>query len=427
MIEKPLRPLPSERVAIMKNASGVRTAILAWTGAVVLSVGLVAATQYTTRDPDSRLYAGIAAHLSQQPIDRWIAPEWWGFWGHDALYCEHPVGIFLAPAALARLGFPAEQAAYAVNVLYQAASLCLLVLVARVLVEPEEARALAWLLQLLPIAFVFRIRANQEYALLAGLLLAVYSTERARSRPIWTLGMTAGFCGVLLVKGVFALSVPVTCAVWLVARTGQKSGARSAWPAWGAIGLMPLVGALCAWGYDAAYLRVTGRSFLAIYRVRQVGPDAMASSASWWRVPYTAVWYLGRIVWYAFPWSPLAGWIAWRAARRGEAWPWARRHREARDPIASPAWQGAWFAVVSSLVLTAGFSLAERKADRYLFPVYFILGAAGAIAAMRRFGWLRRLVERLDRPWVPAVFYVVLFLAALLTAGRLPAFTFWRS
>jgi hypothetical protein len=82
---------------------------------------------------------------------------------------------------------------------------------------------------------------------------------------------------------------------------------------------------------------------------------------------------------------------------------------------------------VSSLVLTAGFSLAERKADRYLFPVYFILGAAGAIAAMRRFGWLRRLVERLDRPWVPAVFYVVLFLAALLTAGRLPTFTFWRS
>lgn len=409
----------------MKSASGVRTAILAWTGAVALSVALVAVTHYTTRDPDSRLYAGIAARLSQQPVDRWIAPEWWGLWGLDALYCEHPAGIFLAPAVLARLGFPAEQAAYAVNVLYQAASLCLLVLIARVLVEPEEARALAWLLQLLPIAFVFRIRANHEYAVLASLLLAVYSTERARARPVWTLGMMAGFCGVLLVKGVFALVVPVTCAVWLVARAGQKSGARFPWQTWTAIGLMPLVAALCAWGYDAAYLRVTGRSFLAIYRVRQLGPDALAISASWWSVPYTFVWYLGRIVWYAFPWSPFAGWVAWRAATRGETWAW--RSGGARNRIASPAWQGAWFAVVSSLVLTVGFSLAERKADRYLFPVYFILGAAGAVIAVRRFGWLRRVVDRLDRPWVPAVFYVVLFLAAMLTAGLLPTFTFWRS
>jgi len=411
----------------MTNGSRVRAAVLAWTGAVVVSVVLVALTQYTTRDPDSRLYASISARLSQQPINRWIAPEWWGLWNHDALYCEHPVGIFLAPAALARAGFPAEQAAYAVNVLYQAASLALVVLIARVVVEPEEARALAWLLQLLPIAFVFRIRANHEYALLAGLLLAVYSTERARSRPVWTLGMMAGFCGVLLVKGVFALSVPVTCAVWLVARAGQRKGARATWPAWAAIGLMPLVAALGAWGYDAAYLRVTGRSFLAVYRSRQVPPDALALTAPWWTVPYTTVWYLGRIVWYAFPWSLSAGWMAWRAAKSGAAWPWARRSGGALDRIASPTWQGAWFAVVASLVLTAGFSLAERKADRYLFPVYFIIGAAGAMVAVRRFAWLRRLVERLDRPWVPALFYLALFLAALLTAGKLPSITFWRS
>ncbi len=411
----------------MKSASGVRAASLAWTGAVVVSVVLIALTHYTTRDPDSRLYAGIAARLSQQPVGRWIAPEWWGLWGLEAPYCEHPVGIFLAPAALARLGFPAEQAAYAVNVLYQAASLALAVLIARVLVEPTEARALGWLLQLLPIAFVFRIRANHEYALLAGLLLAVYSTERARARPIWTLGMVAGFAFVLLVKGVFALSVPVTCAVWLLARAGQPGGARLSWPAWAAIGLMPLVAALGAWGYDAAYVRVTGRSFLAIYRSRQVPPDALAIGAPWWTVPYTAVWYLGRIFWYACPWSVPAGWIAWRAVKSGDVAPWARSGRKALNRIASPAWQGAWFAVVSSLLLTAGLSLAGRKADRYLFPVYFILSAAGAIAAVRRFGWLRRLVDRLDRPWVPAMVYLALFLTALLTAGRLPTLTFWRS
>ena len=411
----------------MKSASGVRTAFLAWTGAVLVSVVLIALTHYTTRDPDSRLYAGIAARLSQQPVDRWIAPEWWGLWGLDALYYEHPAGIFLAPAALARLGFPAEQAAYAVNVLYQAASLALVVLIARVLVEPGEARALAWLLQLLPIAFVFRIRANHEYALLAGMLLAVYSTERGRARPIWTLGMMAGLCFVLLVKGVFALTVPVTCALWLIARARQAPRVPPAWHALAAVGLMPVVAALVAWGYDAAYLQATGRSFLAIYQSRQVPPDALAVAVSWWAAPYAAVWYLGRIIWYAFPWSVVAGVIAWRALRTGDAWPWRQRGREALARLLSPAWQGAWFALVSSLVLTVGFSLSERKADRYLFPVYFILGAAGAIAAVRRFVWMRRLVERLDRPWVPAAFYVVLFLAALLTAGLLPTITFWRS
>ncbi len=411
----------------MTHASGVRAAVLAWTGVVLVSIVLLGLTRYTTRDPDSRLYAGIAARLSQQPVDRWIAPEWWGLWGFDAPYYEHPVGIFLAPAALARLGFPADQAAYAVNVVYQAASLALIVLLARVFVDPSEARALAWMLQLLPIAFVFRIRANHEYAVLAGLLLAVYSTERARARPIWTLGMLAGLCVVLLVKGVFALIVPVTCAIWLVARARQAAGAPPAWRALTVVGLMPVVAALVAWGYDAEYLQATGRSFLAVYRSRQVPPDALAVTMSWWAVPYTTVWYLGRIVWYAFPWSLFAGLIAWRAVRSGDAWPWRRRGREALNRLQSPACQGAWFAVASSLLLTAGFSLAGRKADRYLFPVYFILGAAGAVAAVRRFGWLRRLVDRLDRPWVPALFYLVLFLAALLTAGRLPVLTFWRS
>lgn len=411
----------------METASGVRTAWLAWTGAVLLSIGLIALSHYTTRDPDSRLYANIAARLSQQPVDLWIAPDWWGFWGLQGPYFEHPVGIFLPPAALARLGFPAEQAAYAVNVLYQAASLILAVLIARVLVGPGEARALGWLLQLLPIAFVFRIRANHEYALLAGLLLAVYSTERARSRPLWTLGMMAGFCAVLLVKGVFALMVPLTCAIWLLARSEQPGGTRFTLPAWAAVGLMPVVGGLLAWGYETAYMRATGRSFLALYLGRQVPPDAFTGGSPFVRVPYTVVWYLGRILWYAFPWSVFAGWLAWRGVKSDAIWPWPGRLRHALGQAASTARQGAWFAVVSGLALTGGLSLAHRKADRYLFPVYFLVGAVGAIDAVHRFAWLGRLVERLDRPFVPAAVYLLLFLAALLTAGVLPVFTFWRS
>ncbi len=411
----------------MKTASITRRASLAWIAAVLISAGLIALTHYTTRDPDSRLHAGIAARLSQQPIGQWIAPQWWGFWGLEGPYCEHPAGIFLAPAALSRLGYPAEQAAYAVNAFYEAASFILIVLIARFVVFPGDARALGWLLQLLPIAFVFRIRANHEYALLAGLLLAVYATERARTRPVWTVGMVAGFCAVLLVKGVFALVVPLTCAVWLIARAARPDGGRFTWQAWAGIALMPVVGALAAWGYEAAYLHATGQSFLAVYRGRQLPPGALTSGSPWFRVPYTAVWYSARIFWYAFPWSISAGVLTYRAVRAGAIWPRARRGSEALGQTILAAHQGAWFAIVSGLLLTGGFSLAHRKADRYLFPVYFIVGAAGAIDAVHRVAWLRRLVDRLDRPWVPAAVYLALFVLGLVTSGSLPAFTFWRS
>ena len=80
-------------------------------------------------------------------------------------------------------------------------------------------------MQLLPIAFVFRIRANQEYAVLAGVLFALYACERARTRATWVPGMLAGFLAVLLVKGVFAFMVPLTCVLWLLAR-GRTSHAE---------------------------------------------------------------------------------------------------------------------------------------------------------------------------------------------------------
>ena len=410
----------------MRTPGGARAAWLAWTTAAVVSIALLALTHYATRDPDSRLYAGISARLGRQPVRQWIAPQWWGFWGLEGPYCEHPAGIFLAPAALARLGFPAEQAAYAVNVVYQAASLALVALIARFLVDPAEARALGWLLQLLPIAFVFRIRANHEYALLAGLLLAIYSTERARSRPRWTLGMIAGFCAVLLVKGVFAVMVPLTCALWLLARAERPADARAAVPAWTAVALMPVVGAAAAWGYEALYFDATGRSFLAVYLGRQLPAGTFTAGSPWLRVPYAAAWYLARIAWYAFPWSLFAGCAAWRGAKAGCLWPPALRPGAGAGRDWPTARQGAWFALVSAFALTAGLSLAFRKADRYLFPVYFLVGAVGAIDAARRYAPLARLVRRLDRPWVPAAAYLGLFLLALLTAGSLPTITFWR-
>jgi 4-amino-4-deoxy-L-arabinose transferase-like glycosyltransferase len=407
-------------------ATGLRATALAWALAVVITAGLVAATGYESPDPDSSLHAGIAARISELPLGQWIAPEWWGLWNAEGPYCEHPAGIFILPAALARLGFPKVQAAYAVNALYQAATFILITLIAASVVAPRDARALGWILQFMLIAFVYRIRANHEYALLSGLLFAVYSTERARTRSVWTLGMVAGFGAVLLVKGVFAVMVPVTCAVWLLARAEGVRDLRVRWKAWAAIAAMPLVGALLAWGYEAAYISATGRSFLAVYQSRQLPAAAVTEGSLVGRAAYSAVWYAGRVFWYPLPFSLFAGIAAYRGMRSGAVWPWGNTRHD-RSPAASPRRQGAWFGMVTTVLLVAAFSLAHRKADRYLFAVYFIVGGVGAIGAIDRFAWLRRLVERLDRPFVPAAVHVGLVVLRLLTGDMLPDFTFWRT
>jgi hypothetical protein len=349
--------------------------------------------------------------------------------------------MFVPGAILGRAGYPPDQAAYAVNGLFQILSFALIAAIASSLIRVRDARALGWILQLLPIAFVFRVRANQEYAVLLGLLLALYSTERSRHHPMWTAGMIAGFGWVLLVKGVFAIIVPLTCGVWLVARsygTGPAEGPRSTsrvkrLAPWLALLAMPLAGLAIAASYESAYTHVTGRSFLEVYRARQVPDGILTDGSPIGRAVYNLAWYSSRVLWYAFPWSlfVLAGALRWRRTAELSRRTAELKVRPTADPV-RPAddaggRQGAWFVVVSSALLMLVFSAAHRKAERYIFPVYFFVGAAGAVWAIERSPRFARLVQRFDRPWVPAVIYVGLFLLRLVTAGHLPEFTFWRT
>src|SRR5262249_3079093 len=153
------------------------------------------ALRFVTRDQDSLLYARLAAQISAEPFARWIAPEWPPRWYMEGLYREHPAGAFWPPALLARLGYPAEQAAYAVNAGYQVGSLLAMTALASAIVPPLEARSLAWMLQLLPIAFTFRVRANQEQAVLLLLVLALLGTERSRAHAGWAVLGAASLAG----------------------------------------------------------------------------------------------------------------------------------------------------------------------------------------------------------------------------------------
>ena len=122
-----------------------------------------------------------------------------------------------------------------------------------------------------------------------------------------------------------------------------------------------------------------------------------------WRIVYTASWYAARILWYPFPWSLLA--IAAAAVSLGHGRWWPVRNTLKTSGEQEPGWQGGWFAITTSLVLTAAFSMAHRKADRYIFPVYFLMAAAGAGYGLRRSEVMGRMARRFDRAWVPAALY----------------------
>jgi hypothetical protein len=313
---------------------------------------------------------------------------------------EHPVGLFVPAALLAKLGYPAEQAAYAMNALYQAGTLVLLPALAATFAPGLGARSLGWLLQLLPIAFTYRVRANQEQALLLCLVIALLGTERSRRRPAFAALTAAGLVGLLLVKGVFAVFGPALCALWLATRereTASDSRPRAAW-----IGLALAVVAMAAAAllYEWLYRNATGEPFWSFYVSRQLGQAAVpaAHDAALQKAANVAF-YLGRILWFAFPWS-----LALLAA----AWTWR----------ASTTTRGGLFVAGTVLLYVAVFSLFDRRADRYVFPAYYAVGAAGAVWALPRAARFARLAAPLDRPWVPAALFLLTFAAHVL-AGAL--------
>jgi 4-amino-4-deoxy-L-arabinose transferase-like glycosyltransferase len=396
----------------LSSARDLRVALVSWALVLTVSALVLVVTRYRPDDPDSRAYIDIAARLAEEPASRWVAPEWWGAWEREGLFREHPPGIFLAPALVARAGYPAKQSLLLVNGICQALCLVLSALLVARFAPAALAPLTSSLLQLMPIAFVYRIRGNQEYPMLAALLVALYATERARERWPWALAAVAAFVAGGLIKGVFALLFPVICALWLLARRQDGAGAGG----WAAVAGMIAAAPLLAAGYEAGYRAATGESFLEYYLTARVSLEAASDTAagSVARKIYNLAWYSSRLVWYSAPWSLAV-----------LALPWASRAR-----TGGRAWnvRGLYFVLAASLVTVIALSARDTKADRYIFPAYFLLGAAGIMATLVvRPRWVP-VAERLAAiPYLPAVLWLVLFLLRVLAGGSLPRFTFWRS
>ena len=196
-----------------------RRDLVVWTACCLLVASLLVAVRFTSSDGDSDLYAGLSGRLALEPVSRWVAPEWWGFWPEaemTGLFREHPAGALIIPAALVRLGVPGAQAAYVVGIGAGLAALLLIGWLVARLVPRDEARALLILLQLMPVAFLFRIRANHEYLMLVGMLVALVGLERVRHSG-WAIALVAlGMAAALLVKGVFVVLTITGAVLWVV-------------------------------------------------------------------------------------------------------------------------------------------------------------------------------------------------------------------
>jgi 4-amino-4-deoxy-L-arabinose transferase-like glycosyltransferase len=383
-----------------------------WAAAFLLVAILLILTKFASTDPDSALHAALAARLSDAPVREWIAPQWWGHWNHTDLYREHPIGIFLLPVMLSKLGIPAAQGAYVVGVAAGLAALILIASVVRRLTSNEDGRAVLFLLLIMPVSFIFRIRANHEYPMLVCLVLLLIGLTGAR-RAWGYAGLVAlALTAALLIKGAFVVLLLLAAALWIAINPSGASG--STWRPVGAIGFALVVMGLVAAAYDWWYWQVTGEAFWAHYWNKQLAPLELASpteQAS--TLVRHLAFYLSRLLWHPAPWSvALAIAMARRSGRMREWW------RQSPDP----ARRGLLFALAFGALALAMLSPSSRFAERYAFTAVFAVGTAGAVVAYRMWPALRRTVRRIDQaiPAAPAVIWLGLVLLRLGAGPLLP-------
>jgi hypothetical protein len=375
------------------------------------------AFDYGTRDPDSELYSRIAASLAERPVSTWIAPTWPAGSYMQGLFREHPAGLFWPAAALIRLGYPADQAAYAMGLVWSALVFALVPSVAAVW-APVEARVLGWLLQLLPIFFVFRVRANHEPAVLACFLAALLGAHVA-GRSWRGVGLlTAALAGLMLVKGFLVLPAALCCGLWLALLPSPAGGSKG--PGWRAVALVTAGGlAAVALVYEWAYRHATGQSFVAGYAARSLSVGAsVGHDWSPLSIPYNLLFYSGRLLWFAFPWSLVLIAVLWPRRRLGRP----------RLPLGADA-RGLFFVAGAVVVYVGLFSLSGRRAERYIYPLYPLVGAAGAVAALRAWPALARACGRMRavEPYASVVTWILL-LGIHLAGARfhLPRVKIWN-
>ncbi len=389
-----------------------RADVLTWLACWLAVSVLLVLTRFTSADPDSALYAQISARLAEGPASRWIAPEWWGFWDSEGLFREHPAGVFFLPVVLGTLGIPVEQAAYVVGT--GAGALCLLLagLLAGRVATVADGRAVMLLLQLMPIAFIFRIRSNHEYLMLAALLGLLLALDGVKRHWGWTILVALALAAGLLVKGVFVIFPAAAAALWIVFDPTPGPPARRRQLV--ALAVAVAVAWSVAGWYDAVYSRATGESFWLPYWRRQMGQvEVLTFGGQAVQLLARIAFYIGVPLWHAAPWSLGLLGTAWRLRAR------ARQVLAGRWPPRTRAILAAAAFIIASIIV---LSPSSRYAERYIFAATHVLAMLGAVVTLHVWPWLRERWTALDRrvPLIAPLVWLALVLMRLAAGPFLP-------
>jgi len=382
-----------------------------YAGGFAIVAVLLWATNFWSHDGDSALYAAISDHLSVEPLRMWIAPKWWALWPGsfvDEWFLEHPAGLFWLPAALGRLGLPAASSAYVVGVAAGLGSLLWLSSLVERVAGAAAARATLVLLPLMPVAFVFRIRANHEYPMFFCLVAALVGLDRVRRAWGWAALVAIAFAGALVVKGIFSVLVIGAAGLWLLINpTRDRQAVLRPWIA-AAIGLVAML--VTGLAYDRLYTNATGHPFWRAYWERQVGPMSFASPTEHASMVLQHFgFYVTHVLWHAAPWAFVLAWVVLSRLRQSQTTPATAAER-----------RGLVFVLLFALAAALALSVPSRFAERYAFSAVFLIGAAGVVAAWIQWAGFRRAIERMDAavPALPAVVWTALVIGRILIGGR---------
>jgi hypothetical protein len=264
----------------------------------------------------------------------------------------------------------------------------------------------------MPLASIFRIRANHEYPMLACLLFAIIGADLVRRSWRWIWVMPLALVSALLVKGVFVMVPLIAVGFWVLINPRQEPNTvwRPILAVLASLGTMAVV----AVAYDAAYLRVTGEAFWAPYWERQLAPLTIATPGDGGSTLVGhATFYAIRILWHPAPWSWCLLLAAWKYRTRVNGiWrTWTERERRAFLAVLLTA---------SSIVLM--LIPASRFAERYIFAANHLFAAAGIVVALRVWPAFARQVAEWDArlPGLPALVWTTLMFARLVVGPYLP-------
>jgi 4-amino-4-deoxy-L-arabinose transferase-like glycosyltransferase len=385
---------------------------LAWLGVFLVASILLVTVGFESDDPDSALYADLSARLAEGPPSQWIAPQWWGNWEMEGPFREHPAGVFFLPAVLGSMGVPGVQAAYIVGLAAGLASLLLIGYLTSRVTSSSEGRAALVLLQLMPMASIFRIRANHEYPMLVCLLVALVGLDAVKSRWRWwwvaPVALTAG----LLIKGAFVAIAVFAAVLWILLNPARAAGPVARPLTVMVISALSMITAALV--YDQAYLEATGEPFWPRYWERQLGPLADAANVEHDPTFLATLWfYLVRMAWHPAPWSAALALAWWRWRRTAGHW-WQSSPEGPR--------RGLMFCIVFAVVCLVVLSTSSRYAERYAFSAHYAIAAAGSVVALRLWPELAAAMARLDRriPAFPALCWLAFVLIRLALGPYLP-------